>query len=238
MAKRGKIKVAAATRTEVIRPIRWRRYKYFMLIICEDQKTEPAYFQRLVSLFPPETVYVRTIGTGRKPKGIVEQAIREREILHEQANKEADEVWLVFDKDDEGNNETTLQNFEEAWQRAVAENLNIAFSNEVFELWLLLHLADVAPDCPMRRHEIYLQLQDAVQQFAGYGGFTYKHGDIAILEVVEKVGSETRAIHGAKALQAFHKQANNKPLQANPSTTVYLLIEKLRDLLAWYSESN
>ncbi|WP_448519994.1 RloB family protein [Rhodoflexus sp.] len=235
MAKRGKL-TGKEARSEISRPIRWRKYKHFMLIICEDQKTEPAYFERFTLLFPPETVFIRTVGTGRKTKGIVEQAIRERNLLHEEAKKEADEVWLVFDKDDEGNNPTTLQNFEEAWGNAIAENLNLAFSNEVFELWLLLHVADVAPDHPIGRQEVYLRLQETIRQYLSYDKFEYVHGNLTILDIIEAIGNETEAIRRAQLLENFHQKAGNKPLQANPGTMVYRLIIQLRDLIAWYNE--
>ena len=110
MAKRGKLN-KDKTIDEDIRPLRPRRYDMFVLIVCEDQNTEPYYFRRFKNLFPKETVYLREIGTGKKPKGIVEQTISERESLSVEAKKTVDEVWVVFDKDDEGNNPTTLASF-------------------------------------------------------------------------------------------------------------------------------
>ena len=45
MAKKGNIK-KFATKETAERPVRFRRYKYLFLIVCEDEKTEPNYFEK------------------------------------------------------------------------------------------------------------------------------------------------------------------------------------------------
>ncbi len=114
MATKGKLK-KSRTKELDIRPLRPRRYDMLMLIVCEDKNTEPYYFRQFKKLFPENTMYLRELGTGKKPKGIVEQAIIERETFLIEAKKRIDEVWVVFDKDDEGNNPTTLASFNAAW---------------------------------------------------------------------------------------------------------------------------
>jgi hypothetical protein len=51
MAKRGSLKKFAKKEAKE-RPVRFRRYKYLFLIVCEDQKTEPAYFEEYVAKIP------------------------------------------------------------------------------------------------------------------------------------------------------------------------------------------
>lgn len=232
MAKRGKIK-NTQTQDENIRPLRPRRYDMFMLIVCEDQRTEPYYFEQFKKLFPEETVYLREIGTGKKPKGIVEQTINEREQLSVQARKTVDEVWVVFDKDDEGNNATTLASFNEAWDMAVRENIQIAFSNEVFELWLLLHFNDIASITPIPRASIYVSLEAAIKSFESHRLFVYEHGKTGVIDAVMELGNESKAIERAEKLLA--KQNEKQPINANPSTKVYILVKRLRELIEWYS---
>ena len=84
MARKGKLQ-KHATVEENKRPFRPRKYDLFLLIVCEDENTEPYYFRQFKKLFPEETVYLREIGTGKKPKGIVEQSIIEREALSVEA---------------------------------------------------------------------------------------------------------------------------------------------------------
>jgi len=234
MARKGKLK-KIPTIDENVRPFRPRRYDMFMLIVCEDKNTEPYYFRQFKKLFPEETVFLREIGTGKKPKGIVEQTIIERESLSVEAKKTIDEVWVVFDKDDEGNNATTLASFNTAWEQAEKENINIAFSNEVFELWLLLHFTDVNSANPIPRADIYSSLETAIKSFETHKVFVYEHGKTEVIDVLIELGSEVKAIEQAEKLLA--EQKGKQPIDANPSTTVHILVKRLRELIEWYSYS-
>ena len=99
MARRGKVK-QVETRDVIDRPARSRKYRYLMLIVCEDENTERVYFEQFHKLFndllPSETVYIRAVGTGRNSLGVVNQAIIERNLLATEAGKKVDEVWAVF----------------------------------------------------------------------------------------------------------------------------------------------
>lgn len=232
MAQRGKLK-KKQTQQEDNRPFRPRRYDKFILIVCEDQNTEPYYFKKIKEAFPENTVYLREIGTGKKPKGIVETALLERDALALEIKKTVDEVWVVFDKDDEGNNPTTLQSFNEAWEVAIQENLCIAFSNEVFELWLLLHFIDVSHKESLPRAEIYSLLEAQIRQNEEFADFVYKHGKNEVIDIIFKIGDEATAIKQAENLLEAH---NGKiPIEANPSTYVHILVKHLRELIDWYS---
>ena len=95
------------------------------------------------SIFPNYTVLLVPIGTGRNSLGVVQQAILESQHSFEKYRKEVDEVWAVFDKDDLDKHPKTRENFKRAFERAAANGIKTAYSNECFELWLLLHLTDV-----------------------------------------------------------------------------------------------
>lgn len=232
MAQKGKIK-KKLTKEEDSRPFRPRRYDKFILIVCEDQNTEPYYFKKIKNSFPKETVYLREIGTGKKPKGLVETAITERDSLSLEIKKTVDEVWIVFDKDDEGNNATTLASFNQAWELAEKENICIAFSNEVFEVWLLLHLTDVKFEQPLPRAQIYSLLEECIKKVEKFGNFVYKHGKSEIIDIIVEIGDELKAI--SRAHDLLISQNNKQPIDANPSTYVHLLVEHLRELIIWYS---
>jgi hypothetical protein len=235
MAKSGKIG-KAKTKNETTRPFRPRKYEMFVLIVCEDKKTEPFYFKQFKEMFPENTVFIREIGTGKKPKGIVEQAIEERLKLSQEARKDIDEVWVVFDKDDEGNNETTLKSFNTAWELAENEQIRIAFSNEVFELWLLLHFCDVSSNVPIARADVYSMLGQEISSFESNKSFIYDHKKAdpeKVIGAVFEYGNESNASERAKKLISEHR--NKKPIEMNPSTTVHLLVKRLRDLIEWYS---
>lgn len=232
MARKGKINRKKEV-DEDSRPVRPRIYKRFILIVCEDENTEPYYFRQIKKDFPEDTVYLKEIGTGLKPKGIVARAIKERNDLSEQINKSLDEVWIVFDRDDEGKNAKTLASFNEAWTLAESEKMEIAFSNEVFELWLLLHLSEVDPAVELPRAEIYKMIEDLIKSTGQYDDFVYNHGKSDVIDIVMEIGDENEAIKRARKLLTHH--GTKSPIDANPCTYVHNLVNHLRDLIAWYS---
>lgn len=230
MARRGKIK-SKRNREEIKRPVRYRKYQQFFLIVCEDEKTEPTYFQSFVDLFPEYTLYLKTVGTGNDPLGVVNASISERDQLKEASNREIDFVWAVFDKDDADENATKIARFEQAFKTATNENINIAYSNEVFELWLLLHLKDIDHSVAIPRSELYVQLEVAIKEIDN--SFIYEHGNATVLDRIKELGNEGQAILRATELLLFHK--TNRPIQANPSTKVHLLVQELRAWIDYYN---
>lgn len=234
MAKRGTVN-KKQLKDHDDRPIRWRKYPHLFLICCEDQKTERYYFESLAALFPEHTVYLRTVGTGKSTIGVVEQCIIERYKLAEEANKTVDESWAVFDKDDADRVPANAKRFNDAFIKAEAENISVAYSNEVFELWLLLHFEDVDSTTPIARANVYERLGEAIKAFPSHNTFTYVHGNTSILTAVSEIGSEDVAITQAERILLEHNTRRTRPIDANPSTTVHILVRRLRELIEWYS---
>lgn len=234
MAIKGQVQKKTHKESEG-RPNRIRRYKYLFLIVCEDEKTEPLYFEKFQAKFPNETLYLEAIGTGRDPKGVVEQAILEKKSLSTISKREVDEVWVVFDKDDADENETKINNFNEAFKIAKRERFEIAYSNEVFELWLLLHLIDVNGDNPISRNEIYSLLASQIQKTYKYKQYVYEHRkpNPKTIEIIFELGDVDLAIKRANSLLDKHKKID--PIKANPSTRVHLLVQKLNEWISFYN---
>jgi RloB-like protein len=203
------------------------------LIVCEDENTEPIYFKNFKEQIPNETIYLRPVGTGRDAKGVVEEALKERDKLTLEAKKEVDVVWAVFDKDDADENATKIQRFTDAFDIAEKNKIKTAYSNEVFELWLLLHLTDVDSAVPLPRKTIYDLLQVYIQQNENHSTFQYKHGNGDILTIIQEIGDQQEAIRRAESLLQKHK--GKKMIQANPSTMVHLLIKELLEWITYFS---
>jgi hypothetical protein len=241
MARPGKVSVRRVPATDE-RPLRSRRYKHLVLIVCEDQTTEPLYFETVFANVPVDTLYIRSVGTGRDPLGVAQQALVEREKLAVEARlgmeprREVDDVWLVFDKDDADREAGKIIRFEQALALANAEKMKLAFSNEVFELWLLLHLTEVAATQSLPRAEVYARLGSALRQHPKLANFEYQHGVTKAADVVPavlSVGDEASAHRRAAALLAAH---GAKPLlETNPSTRVHHLMSSLRGWMYYYS---
>ena len=98
-----------------------------ILILCEGKNTEPSYFNH----FRLTSAKVVPVGLGFNTISLVNRAIE----LSQHSKYE--QVWCVFDKDD-----FAEDHFNNSIQRAVANNLNVAYSNQAFEYWLILHFDD------------------------------------------------------------------------------------------------
>lgn len=238
MARRGKIEKGIEPLDEAVRPVRSKKYVYFMLIVCEDQNTEPVYFKQFEELFdnllPEETVYVKRVGTGRNSFGVVKAAIDERARIYEDNNhRNIDEAWVVFDKDDLDQTPGNRINFESAFELAEKEKINVAYSNECFELWLLLHFIDVNPSLTLPRQEIYKQLSEAINAslLEGEKQFEYVHGSADVVDYVSRFGDEASAMTRADVLKNYHIGLSHTPIESNPVTYVDDLVQSLR---AWY----
>ncbi len=108
------------------------------LIVTEGTETEVNYFnnikQILENLFNNniiiERVTLKVEGTARSTTVLVNEAIKKRSL------KSYSDVWVVFDKDEN-------IDFDEAIKLAEKKGMNVAWSNESFELWLLLHFQNL-----------------------------------------------------------------------------------------------
>lgn len=234
MAKRGKIKNRKGrSRDKIKRPIRFRHYDQLFLVVCEDEKTEPNYLKKYLNVLPENTLYLECVGTGKDPLGVVQEAVLVIKNLSEHAKREVDFVWVVFDKDDADLNESRRERFQDAYTLAKQYSINVGLSNEAFELWLLLHFIDIDPKSPIARQTIYTLLEKEINKAEGNTIFKYKHGDSEVLEKVLAFGNEKQAIDRAITLDAFFK--NKDPIQANPSTKIYVLIQELNEWVRYYN---
>lgn len=99
------------------------------LIVCEGEKTEPNYFRR----FRVPKLVVDVQGLGYNTIRLVREAVTQCETA--QKNREPyDQVWCVFDRDS-----FPAAHFNTAIEIARQNNIQVAYSNEAFELWYLLH---------------------------------------------------------------------------------------------------
>jgi hypothetical protein len=97
------------------------------LIVCEGKKTEPNYFKSLRAELRV-SVNVRVEGIGDNTDSLVERAI---ELKDEDDYVQA---WCVFDRDS-----FPANRFNRAIQLVENNGLQVAYSNEAFELWYILH---------------------------------------------------------------------------------------------------
>lgn len=106
------------------------------LIVCEDGKSAPNYFEALKKHYKLSALSVRVVGSNgsTQPLQVVARAIRLKKSAEDDASGAGPfkEVWCVIDGD-YGNK---IQN---ARTRATANDVQLAISTKCFEYWLLLH---------------------------------------------------------------------------------------------------
>ncbi|MFT9819583.1 RloB family protein [Lysinibacillus sp. NPDC056185] len=108
-----------------------RTLRKTVLIYCEGE-TERIYFEQMRILKRSKMVSVKIKNVKRSAIKLAQHAYRDSSYQY------FDEVWIVFDKDD-----LTEKQLEEVNDFCEENNIHIAYSNEAFELWLLLHFEEV-----------------------------------------------------------------------------------------------
>lgn len=178
------------------------------LIVTEGTKTEVNYFKSFPLYEEPE---IRTVvlGTGTNTLSLVAEA---KKIVSRYAEDEKnfDEIWVVFDKDSFPND-----NFDNAIQSAQASGFRVAFSNECFELWYVLHYRDM--QAPLLRTDYFQMLSE-------YLGHDYEKNSSNMYEIL--LPYQDSAIKRAEKLKEACRET---PLNhdKNPLTLVVDLVTEL-----------
>jgi len=142
--------------------------------------------------------------------------------------KDNDQVWCIFDVDDFYKKEDDKKEFLRAIKNATDNNIKIAYINECFELWVLLHFE--IPSAPICRGK---DIEKKIQQ-------AFKRNGLGIFKKNKKVFQillpfQSRAIENAKKILPIEFKKNNweKILSnvGNPSTSIHLLIEEINRLI-------
>lgn len=169
-----------------------------ILIVCQGERTEPNYFSK----FGTAWLTVKIHKVGKDTKSVVDKA--------KELKKDYEETWVVFDKDDFED-----CTFDQSIRSAITSNINVAYSNECFELWYVLHFDYLNTAIP--RTDYFSKLGKLL-------GCVYsKASDFMYERLKERTNI---AITNAKKLMDEYIPASN-PSKNNPSTTVHLLVEEL-----------
>jgi hypothetical protein len=184
------------------RLVNTREPKQRILIVCEGSKTERYYFEELRRDHRLNAeVIVR--GLGLDPSQLVETAQTESRL------DDYDQVWCVFDRDT-----WPAQNFNNALAQARRLGIGVAYSNEAFELWYLLHFYYYDTGIPR---------QEYIERLDGLLGHPYaKNSRDTYRELRSR---QEDALRNARTLLAQYEPPD--PANDNPSTTVHLLVEEL-----------
>lgn len=171
------------------------------LIVCEGEKTEPNYFRSF--RVPKDVAEIDVKGVGENPSKLVNSA----KDLKEQ--EDYDQVWCVFDRDS-----WTPEDFNNAIRNAENQDFKVAYSNEAFELWYVLHFEFLNTGIPRNDYLQKLSLL-LTQKYQ-------KNSEKIYDELFDKQPTAIR-----NAINLLNQYDPHIPARDNPSTTVHLLVQEL-----------
>jgi hypothetical protein len=177
------------------------------LIVCEGRVTDKGYFENF--RISERCLIQLELSAEGAPITLVRRAVELKKNADRKARKDPNEgfeqVWCVFDIDDH-------PGVPDAKSQAHANEIHLAISNPNFELWLYLHFDDQRAH--IHRDALRLKLKKHLPNYDKAVPFERVHPKYQ--------EALTRAI----GLTAW--QANRGENEANPSTNVHHLTEKLR----------
>lgn len=196
------------------------------LIVTEGKKTEPLYFKGMQKLIeeriggtinvveiPLIDIFGEGIATGKLIEK-TEEIVNRAKVIYQN-------IWVVFDKDD-------FEDFDQAIEEAEKRGYKVAWSNQCFEYWIYLHFH--YSDSALHRDEWSKKLNDIFQQY-DLGDGMYQKNDADIFANADRYDGVNTAIKHAKRRMAEFDRTKRKPSEYDPGTTVYLLVEELKNYL-------
>jgi len=193
------------------------------LIICEGENTEPCYFRA----FPVATAEVETYGMGRSKTSLVTYVM---ELVRMEKYDPEREIWIVFDMDVDFMAESSLQkeDFNQAVTLAEKQGFKVAYSNDAFELWFVLHYQLI--EQALTRMEYYKLISNHWSiSYERMGKNMRFCRDIYDRLEHDGKASQQNAIRHAERL--FEAHAHLPPSSKNPCTTVFVLVNELNKYL-------
>jgi len=223
--------------------------KLIFIIFCEDKNSEPIYFK----YFETPKIKVNLVKEQDSGMRHVLKAIKrckDDRLMEYNENGELEltdeevHIWCVFDMDLDINNESRDNiSFDEGIQLAEGKGIKVAWSNDAFELWVLLHFNEINPELPENKlrdtyydnlTKIFRNLpkkNEDLKKALQHASFGYKKDlkgkdNFRYIVRPEIIPNTSLAIQRAKTLEAHY--SNDQPNHEKaPCTMVHHLVEAL-----------
>ncbi len=209
-SRRGQPSLARGGPNKVTKPA--------ILIVCEGENTEPSYFSR----FRLSSARIYPVGEGYNTVSLVNRAID----LKDRHTDTYDQVWCVYDKDDYSAND-----FNQAITIASANGFGLAYSNQAFEYWLILHFEDhQGGGCHRYDYEgkINGYIQPLGARFDGRGSKLVDDSFFSLLmDIDPQTGRQRVLLAIERAKRIYYRLDHRSPATEESSTTVFRLVEEL-----------
>jgi hypothetical protein len=184
-----------------------------VLIALEDTASSRYYFEKLIAdkKLSGKVIFAKHIGTN--PKKVLQA------IMDHKSDDKYEKKWIVIDKDDYSKDE-----FNGAIEEARQKRICVAFSNESYELWILLHFKQVTAH--INRVDLNHHLNEIFREKFGK---EYSKSSSDVYSLI--IGQQQTAIDNAKSLVKIHLRDYSKiDVEKNPITMIYQLVECLNSI--------
>lgn len=215
-----------------------------IIIACEDSVSSPTYFKSIVANLIKEKLITQDSFVIAKHKHTNPLGVLEDLKSHKDKNKKTYEnfehKWIVIDRDIERVNGGghTAEDFNSAIQAADSEEdekkVEVAYSNDAFELWYLLHFDAISTS--FTRDEINKRLIKKLKtldlkKFSKLDKDNIKTVHYTKLIFEATLDKQPDAMKNAESLLKSYGTTHNKE-KDNPATTVHKLVEILNTIKA------
>ncbi|CAI3795262.1 hypothetical protein JAMGFMIE_01274 [Rheinheimera sp. MM224] len=195
-------------------------------IICEGEKTEPNYINGYINRVHSahKKIFCFSEPGCTDPNGLIRAAIKERE-----SGVAGDVVWVIYDR------ESLVKYSDEvhASARTLADdnNIQIAFSNVCFEMWILLHF-EYSLACYTSYDD--LKKRSRLREHVKSLGFdSYEKSEALLFDKLKDNVSD--AIKNATKLRqnmiASADKNRSRPFHLNPYTDVDEMLQDMENFI-------
>jgi len=195
----------------------------FVISIATEGKTEEQYFDFLSEIVSDDIIKIDRLirddedDTKSHPIHVIE-LLEERIEVWEEYGVEANELWMIIDRDKQNVSKKQLEKIIEECEE---KRFNLALSNPTFELWLLLHVTDIKKydeselleNKKVNKSRRFIDKELSILN-GGYNKSKIKFEDFS------------EGIKGA-IIRAKKLETDNNKLIENLGTSVCLLVEKI-----------
>lgn len=219
------------------------------IIFCEDKEVEPEYFNAFASAKKIQISTITNCGQHHKQVDYATEYCRKNallEVVDGQEKLKIDkgaQVWCVFDRDKEpGDGKDS--SFSNSIDNGVLKGFRMAWSNDNFELWILLHFEEVEPSNTafIHRSKYYERLTELLKSITPlneeeeritrnpvfeYGDFMKKKKRFLSITFQHIKGKTDFALANAKTLEDYHSSTPKPHHEKSPCTLVHHLVKEL-----------
>ena len=220
------------------------------IIFCEDKVSEPVYLKYFET---PKIKINFAVDKNNMMRNVLDAIThcKENGLLKCDGedcrlDDENTQVWCVFDRDKEVVPEKVNRGnieFDESIKTAKRNGINVAWSNDSFELWVLLHFEDVKTNDEYKHREKYYNrlteifnsienTNEDLKKVKRYPKWSYKNSlksennfrNIVRNEIIANVHP---AIKRAKNLEQYFEKPEFQNHEKSPCTMMHHLVEEL-----------